>query len=80
VTSIVVNKTPLTVLTLNGIKPLPRLVASGAYPLSKEISFVIPSTPAPPVLKFIAFIHSPQGRAIAEKAGVLVTAGSTARE
>jgi phosphate transport system substrate-binding protein len=79
-TSILVNKPPLAILTLNGVKPLPRQLARGAYPLSKEIIFVTPSTSTPAIQTFLAFIHSPQGRAIAERAGALVTAAPTGRE
>jgi phosphate transport system substrate-binding protein len=72
-TSIITNKLPLNTLSLNGIRPTPKNLASGAYPLSKEISFVTaPGTP-PAALKFISFVYSSQGRAIAEKSGVLVT-------
>lgn len=74
-TSIIVKKLALKVLTLNGVKPTPQALAGGTYPLAKEIDFVIaPGTP-PAALNFISFVYSPQGRAIAEKAGVLVTAG-----
>ncbi|WP_168205884.1 substrate-binding domain-containing protein [Geobacter sp. FeAm09] len=73
-TSVLVNRLPLVTLTLNGVRPLPRAVASGAYPLAKEIVFVTRPAPPPAVRKFLDFVHSPQGRAIAEKAGVLVAA------
>jgi len=74
-TSIMVEKLPLNVLALNGVKPTPAALASRTYPLAKPIIFVVsPGTP-PAALKFIRFVFSPQGRAIAGKAGVLVTAG-----
>lgn len=79
-TSILVNRLPLVTLSLNGVRPSPRTVASGAYPLAKEIIFVTRSVPPPAVRKFLDFVHSPQGRALAEKAGVLVTARSAAHE
>jgi phosphate transport system substrate-binding protein len=74
-TSIVAEKLPLKVLTLNGVKPTPKNLASGAYPLFKEISFVTTSRTTPAARKFISFAYSPQGRVIAEKTGVYVTAG-----
>lgn len=76
--SIISEKLPLAILSLNGVKPSLKTLASGAYPLAKEISFVTSSKTPPAAQKFISFIFSPQGRAIAEKAGVLVTAGSAA--
>jgi phosphate transport system substrate-binding protein len=72
--SIITEKLPLNVLSLNGIRPTPKNLASGAYPLFKEISFVTTARTPPATLKFISFVYSPQGRAIAEKVGVLVTA------
>lgn len=65
---------PLNALSLNGIRPTPKNLGSGAYPLFKEISFVTTPRTTPAALKFITFVYSPQGRAIAEKVGVLVTA------
>ena len=72
--SIITEKLPLNTLSLNGIKPTPKNLASGAYPLFKEISFVTTSKTTPAALKFISFVYSSQGRVIAEKVGVLVTA------
>jgi phosphate transport system substrate-binding protein len=74
-TSIIVERLSLKILALNGVKPSPKTLANGSYPLAKGISFVTTSRTPPAALKFIGFVHSPQGRAIAEKAGVLVTAG-----
>ncbi|NVN89728.1 MAG: substrate-binding domain-containing protein [Desulfuromonadales bacterium] len=79
-TSIIVEKIQITPLTLNGIKALPKTLASGAYPLSKEISLVTSTKTPPAAHKLINFILSPQGRAIAEKCGVFVTSGATVRK
>ena len=73
--SIISEKLPLTMLSLNGINPSLKSLSSGAYPLAKEISFVTTAKTPPATQKFINFIFSTQGRSIAEKAGVLVTAG-----
>lgn len=73
-TSIITGKLPLNSISLNGIKPTLKNLASGAYPLFKEISFVTTTRTTPAALKFIKFVYSPQGRAIAEKGGVFVTA------
>ena len=75
--SIISEKLPLTVLSLNGVKPSLKNLALGAYPLTKEISFVTTTKTTPTGKNLINFIFSAQGRAIAEKAGVLVTAGVT---
>lgn len=75
-TGIVVDKSPLNVLTLNGIKGTPKALADGTYPLAKDISFVTTSRISPAALKLLDFIYSSQGRAIAGKSGVQVTAGN----
>lgn len=73
--SILAEKTTLNSLSLNGVKPTLRNLENGTYPLFKEISFITTIRTSPAALKFISFVYSPQGRAIAAKAGVLVTAG-----
>ncbi len=75
--SIITEKLPVTSLTLNGIEASPQTLASGAYPLAKEIIIVTsPKTP-PAAKKLISFMLSAPGRAIAGKSGVLVTTGAT---
>lgn len=73
--SIISEKLPLTILSLNNVNPSLKNLALGAYPLAKEISFVTTVKTTPASKKLINFIFSAQGRAIAEKAGVLVIAG-----
>ena len=73
--SVLVEKNPLNVLSLNGIRPTVKALADGTYPLAKDIRFIMTKTTSPMALKFIDFIYSNQGRAIAEKSGVLVTVG-----
>ena len=73
--AVLVEKSPLNVLALNGIRPSVKTLADGTYPLAKDIRFITTRNTPPAALKFIDFILSPQGRAIAGKAGVLVTAG-----
>jgi phosphate transport system substrate-binding protein len=75
-TSVITQNLPLKVLSLNGVKPTPKNVASGAYPLSKEIDFVTGAGTKPAALKFLDFVYSRQGRQIAEKAGILITSDS----
>jgi len=75
-TSIIAERIPVSSLTLNGVTASPKTLASGTYPLSKEISIVTtPKTP-PAAHKFIRFLLSPQGRAIASKTGVLAATGA----
>ncbi len=72
-TSLLVNKPALNPLSLNGVKATVKSLASGAYPLAKDIRFVTTDRTPPAALKFLEFIYSAQGRVIAEKSGVLVT-------
>lgn len=65
---------PLKVLTLNGISPTPAALAGGTYPMAKDIFVVIPPRTSPAARGFLAFIYSKPGRALAQKAGVWVTA------
>jgi phosphate transport system substrate-binding protein len=73
-TNIITEKPTLNILTLNGVAPTPTNLANRSYPLSKEINFVTSSRTTRDAHKFIDFVYSPQGRAIASKVGVLVTA------
>jgi phosphate transport system substrate-binding protein len=73
-TSIIVEKLPVNILSLNGVKPTPKALADKTYPLAKEISFVSTARTSPAAMKFLTFVYSSQGRAIDEKAGVLVIA------
>lgn len=72
--AIMVEKASFRVLALNGIMPSVGNLANGTYPLAKDIRFVTTRNSSPALRRFINFIYSPQGRAIAGKAGVLVTA------
>jgi phosphate transport system substrate-binding protein len=75
-TSIIVEKLPVASVSLNGVAASPQALASGAYPLAKEISIVTTLKTPPSAQKLISFMNSPQGRAIAAKNGVLVTSGA----
>jgi len=65
---------PLKLLTLNGVSPTTAMLASGTYPLAKDIHIVIPAKTTPAAMAFITFLHSKSGRTLAQKAGVWVTA------
>ncbi|TWJ26448.1 substrate-binding domain-containing protein [Geobacter argillaceus] len=73
-TSLLVDKPALNPLSLNGVKATVKTLASGTYPLAKEIRFVTTKNTLPAALKFLEFIYSAPGRALAEKFGVLVSA------
>jgi phosphate transport system substrate-binding protein len=79
-TSIIAEKIPVSSLTLNGVTASPKSLASGTYPLSKEISIVTTPRTPPAAHKLISFLLSPQGRAIASKTGVFVTTGAATRK
>lgn len=72
-TSLLVDKPALNPLSLNGVKASVKTLASGAYPLAKDIRFVTTDKTPPAAQKFLEFVYSGRGRAIAEKAGVLVS-------
>jgi phosphate transport system substrate-binding protein len=70
--SLLVTKPQLNALALNGVVPGVGALADRTYPLAKDIRFITKGPPAPSVADFLEFIYSAAGRAIAEKAGVLV--------
>lgn len=51
-------------LPLNGVLPSAETVANGAYPLVKPLYAVLPVQPSKSAERFLAFIRSPEGRAI----------------
>lgn len=73
-TSILGDGFPLKTLTLDGIKPTTATLADGSYPLAKDIHLVITALTSPAAMAFLEFIYSKPGRALAQKAGVWVTA------
>lgn len=66
------EKRKLKALVLDGVVPSPATLASGAYPLAKELYFILPATPRPLIQRFIAFMQSRQGAAILEQTGHVV--------
>jgi len=64
----------LNVLALNGVIPSPANLANGRYPLAKNIDFVTTPSLSAAAARFLNFVYSGKGRAIAAKKGVLVTA------
>jgi len=56
------EKRALKTLSLNGVSPSPKTIASGAYPLFKSIYVVTSAKPSALTQKFVAFLRSPSGR------------------
>ena len=75
-TGVLFSKKTLNVIALNGVMPSLKTLADGSYPLAKDIHFVTTGRLTSAAAKFLDFIFSNKGRAIAEKAGVLVAANS----
>lgn len=65
---------PLRILALNGILPGRETLADGTYPLFKEIGFATTGRLPDAAGRFLDFIYSDSGRAIAESTGVWITA------
>jgi phosphate transport system substrate-binding protein len=73
-TGVVLSKLPLNIIKLNGVMPSIKTLADSRYPLAKDINFVVTDKLTEAAARFLDFIYSNKGRALAEKAGVLVTA------
>jgi phosphate transport system substrate-binding protein len=73
-TGVLVGKVPLNVIALNGFMPSQKTLTDGNYPLAKDINFVTTGKLPHAAAKFLDFIYSKKGRAIAGKTGVLITA------
>ncbi len=63
------EKRPLKALILNGIKPSVNTIADGSYPLVKTLYYAINPENNDVTKKFIAFLHSDNGREILQKSG-----------
>lgn len=64
------QKLPLNMLSLNGVAPTTRNLANGSYPLAKDIRFITSGKTTPAAKRFLEYVLSPKGRALAEKHGV----------
>lgn len=67
------EKLALNVMSLNGVKATIATLADGSYPLGKDIRFITTAKTGPEARKFMEFVYSSQGRAMAAKAGVLIS-------
>jgi phosphate transport system substrate-binding protein len=73
-TGVLIDRLPKNMLSLNGVVPSLKTLADGTYPLAKEIGFVTAGELPSAASKFLQFVYSRKGRAIAEQSGVLITA------
>jgi phosphate transport system substrate-binding protein len=79
-TSSIVAKRPLNIMSLDGVEGTSRAVAQGSYHLAKDLIFVTTARAPASALAIVDFAFSAEGRAIAEKVGVLITgSGNGAR-
>jgi phosphate transport system substrate-binding protein len=74
-TGIIVEQLPLNVMSLNGVEPTPETLSNGTYPFVKSLDIATLSTLSDPAKKFLGFVYSQAGKAIAQDAGVRITAG-----
>lgn len=70
-TQILTEELSLVPLAWNGVAPTVANLASGAYPLSKDLLVVIRSPPSEPVRRFLAFLGSPEAKQVLEQTGNL---------
>lgn len=59
-------------LSVDGVYPSSENIASGRYPLSRELSLLVPRNPEREVVMFLEFMKSPEGRKILEKRLTLI--------
>lgn len=75
-TNVLIEKRALKILSLNGIMPTTASLADESYPLAKELFFATKEQISESEQKFLDFICSERGRAIAENLGVLTSTGA----
>jgi phosphate transport system substrate-binding protein len=66
---------PVRAMTIDGVTPSLESVRSGAYPFTKDFSFVTRGAPTGQARAFIDFALSPTGRLITEASGAVPLAG-----
>jgi phosphate transport system substrate-binding protein len=76
--AIVAGATPLKVLSLGGVTPTLDAVADGTWRATRDLAFVLRPDRRPRLEAFLAFVASPEGRAITRASGFLpLPAGNT---
>ncbi len=67
-----VERSPLKVLTIDGVTPTLENLASGRYPFAKTLAFVFRSgRPSAETMRFLGFVKSPEGQRILAANGYL---------
>lgn len=74
-TGVMVEQLPINVMSLNGVEPTPETIKKGEFPLIKSLDIITLNTVPQAAKHFLAFLFSPEGKAIAKTAGVQITAG-----
>ncbi|MBF0416261.1 MAG: substrate-binding domain-containing protein [Magnetococcales bacterium] len=69
---ILAEQRPLKGLTLNGVEPGVTTLDNGGYPYAKPLYTIIRADAPPPVVAFVAFLRSPEGRSLLPKLGISV--------
>jgi phosphate transport system substrate-binding protein len=64
----------LRLVSLDGVAPSLDALENGTYPFHKTLHFVLRAEASPSADKFIAFIKSPEGRALLRKTGNILIA------
>jgi phosphate transport system substrate-binding protein len=68
--AIVTERLPVKPLQLDGVAPTPENVRSGAYPLTKTLTFAFKTDGLPPGARaFIDFVRSAEGKRILTRSG-----------
>lgn len=62
---------PVRAVEIEGIAPTLDSIADGAYPYTKDLAFVSAGPPRGTAADFVAFAHSPAGRAVVRTYGAL---------
>ena len=69
---------PIKALRIEGVSPTLDAIADGAYPFTKDLSFVSAGPPAGAAADFVAFAHSAAGRELVRAYGALPIGGNGA--
>ncbi|MBF0436393.1 MAG: substrate-binding domain-containing protein [Magnetococcales bacterium] len=69
---ILAEQRPLKGLILNGVEPSVTTLDNGGYPYAKPLYTIIRADAPPPVVAFVAFLRSPEGRSLLPKLGISV--------
>ncbi|MBN2493968.1 MAG: substrate-binding domain-containing protein [Deltaproteobacteria bacterium] len=66
-----IEQLPLRIHRVEGVRPSPETLESGAYPFSKDLSMLSVGPPSDLARDFLGFIYSDRGRDLTRRAGYL---------